>query len=68
VKKFIFLLLIGCNSPEKINTQINQIEYYKDIRTNLCFVNNDTFNSNGFTFNIFTCVPCTPEVESLLKK
>ena len=42
------------------------IVYYKDPRTNLCFVENQTYNSTPFADYSYTYVPCTPEVEKLI--
>jgi hypothetical protein len=66
----ISALLTGCGltGPEATKKEIIQLEYYKDTRTNLCFVRNTVTNSNGFSDNVFANVPCTPEVESLVTK
>lgn len=71
VSKIILLsvCLLGCSalnpSEEK---QVTNLRYYKDDRTNLCFVHNSVTSSNGWTYDIFTHVPCTTEVEELIKK
>jgi hypothetical protein len=56
----ISLFLAGCPSPSE---EVGQVQYYKDNRTNLCFVINRSY---GGYLN-FTYVPCTPEVERLIK-
>lgn len=45
----------------------SQITYVKDSRTNLCYVYNYVDNGHGFSSDIFVNVPCTPEVEKLIK-
>jgi hypothetical protein len=68
-KLFILLALSGCigaTGPEETHKQTQTLEYYKDMRTNLCFVRNSVTDSNGFSENIFSNVPCTPEVEKLV--
>lgn len=71
VSKLILLLLclVGCGVSGSTQTkeEATRLEYYKDSRTNLCFVRNSVTNSNGFSDNVFTNVPCTPEVEKLVK-
>lgn len=56
----ISLFLFGCSTPTE---EINKIRYYKDIRTNLCFVENYTYAGHI----VFANVPCSPEVERLIK-
>lgn len=71
MKKILMLLcLVGCmpTGPEYTKQEVQTIEYYKDTRTNLCFVRNVVENSNAFSYNVFTNVPCTPEVERLIAK
>lgn len=57
----ISLLLAGCREPRE---EVEQIRYYKDSRTNLCFVVNRTYGDAL----VFTNVPCTPEVERLIDR
>lgn len=53
-------------SPEN---HIKNISYYKDPRTGLCFVDNEmTTGQLAVTYDIFSYVPCTPEVEKLIGK
>lgn len=61
----ICLTLIGCNIQDPTE-QANEISYYKDHRTNLCFVQSHVISSNGIMFSVFSYVPCTPEVEKLI--
>lgn len=63
----LFLLGCGITNTAQTKEEAKQLEYYKDTRTNLCFVRNAVENSNGFGYNVFTNVPCTPEVEALIK-
>lgn len=69
----ISLLLVGCSEESRrelfpnATERAQQLDYYKDKRTNLCFVHNSVTNSNGFSRDIYTNVPCTPEVEKLIK-
>lgn len=53
------LLLVDCKLASE---QVNELRYYKDQKTNLCFVEN--YNSHG---TVFTNVPCTEEVEKQIK-
>jgi hypothetical protein len=71
MKKILFLLcLMGCGplGQEGTKKEAQNIEYYKDSRTNLCFVRNIVCGSDGCCYNVFANVPCTPEVEKLLIK
>lgn len=66
----LFLFLVGCgiSGPTETKKEAQTIDYYKDERTGLCFARSAVENSNGFGHNIFSYVPCTPEVEKLLVK
>ncbi len=48
--------------------RVQYLDYVKDNRTGLCFTFMSVTNSNGFSSDVFSNVPCTPEVERLLKK
>jgi PBP1b-binding outer membrane lipoprotein LpoB len=70
----ISLVLTGCSEkamneafPSEYQRAQN-LSYVKDERTNLCFVHNYVQNSSLGTYHIFTNVPCSPEVEKLIKK
>ena len=67
-KHLLLLCLIGCIPTNIIETkqEVQSVEYYQDARTNLCFVRNIVTNSQGFSDNVFTYVPCTPEVEKVI--
>lgn len=68
-KLLLFLGLCGCIGPSSITEtkqKVQELEYYKDSRTELCFVRNYVINSNGFSDNVFANVPCTSEVEKLI--
>lgn len=74
----ISFLLLGCDAigphgcgpsgVQETQREATTLEYYKDTRTNLCFVRNVVTNSNGFSDNVFANVPCTPEVEKLINQ
>ena len=70
MKYLLLLSLVGCmpTGPQDTQKEVQTIEYYKDIRTNLCFVRNTVTNSNGFSDNVYTYVPCSPEIENLVPK
>jgi hypothetical protein len=72
MKKFLllFVLLVGCGPTDiaSTNAQVQYMEYYKDNRTGLCFVRNYVGDGHGGYYNVFTYVPCTPEVEKYLVK
>jgi len=55
------LCLFGCEKPNWTKLHLDNLnysfEYYKDMRTNLCFAG--MYNSS------ITNVPCTPEVEKI---
>jgi hypothetical protein len=71
MKKILLLLcLVSCGVSGQAETkkEAQSLDYYKDNKTNLCFVRNSVCNTNGICYNIFTNVPCTPEVENLLIK
>jgi hypothetical protein len=57
------VLLIGCHFSTS-DEEVKQLEYYKDTRTGLCFVENVTY----YGYDVFANVPCTPEVERLIKQ
>lgn len=63
----ICLMLSGCDFKMPAE-QADEISYYKDHRTNLCFAENHVISSNGFKFTVFSYVPCTAEVEKLIRK
>lgn len=71
MKQLILLLcLTSCIGPSDVEStkeEAQVLEYYKDTRTNLCFVRNSVTNSQAISYNVFTNVPCTPEVEKLIK-
>ncbi len=67
------LLLMGCN--ERVRQEMfptphekaQGITYVKDQRTGLCFVYNDiSMSAQGGGGDVYTYVPCTPEVEKLV--
>jgi len=50
-------------NQEAITNNINNLDYFKDKRTNLCFAGLDLLSNAQSITN----VPCTPEVENLIK-
>jgi hypothetical protein len=70
----ILLFLVGCNDQVKKSLlpsetdRVEKLTYHKDSRTGLCFVHNVVYSSTTVNSHIFTEVPCTPEVEKLIKK
>lgn len=57
--------LLSCTSSQE---EVEELRYYKDHRTNLCFVHNSVTSSNGFTYDLYTYVPCTSEVEKIIEE
>jgi hypothetical protein len=74
LKILLVFLVIGCDENTKKEffpspaQKANSITYVKDERTQLCFVYNYVTNSSMGSYDIFTNVPCSPEVEKLLVK
>ena len=70
----ISLLLLGCSEQTRkemfpsATESAQHIRYVKDKRTNLCFVYNYVTNSSMGSYDVYTNVPCTPEVEKLLEE
>ena len=71
----ICILLVGCNTtPQEVQQgefDTNKISYFKDNRTNLCFavisylrIDAAARMAGGLSQS---SVPCTPEVESLIR-
>lgn len=74
-KILLCLFLLGCDEPsrESIRKQVSptiheraqEIFYTKDERTGLCFAYNSILTDvNSY---VFSNVPCTPEVEKLIR-
>lgn len=69
----VLLCLIACNEQTRremfppTEDRANQLTYVKDGRTGLCFVHNSVNNGHGFSEDVFTNVPCTPEVEFIIR-
>lgn len=67
-------LIVGCNESTRKEMfpsdaeQTNRLRYFKDNRTNLCFTLSLVSEYPAGTANIYSYVPCTPEVEKLLIK
>ena len=73
--RYLFLLcLLGCTEQSRqeffppVEKRVTQITYVQDPRTNLCFVNNEVSNAEIGSSDVFTNVPCTPEVLKLVGK
>jgi hypothetical protein len=61
--------LIGCtinSAPSKSDLKEENIVYFKDSRTGICYAALNSYNGNTTT-TTFTYVPCTPEVEKMIK-
>jgi hypothetical protein len=56
----VVLLTLACDSTGE---RIDRMKYFKDSKTDLCFA----AQSLGFNNGVMTNVPCTPEVERLIK-
>jgi len=72
MKKILLLMCLGLLACDQISTTPNQdaqtIRYVKDQRTGLCFAYNYVSGSAyGGGGEVLTHVPCTPEVEKLIK-
>lgn len=74
--KTILLLcfgLLACNEQTRKeiaptdSEKAAQVSYYKDPRTNLCFATSYVSEYPFGTATIFANVPCSPEVEKLIK-
>jgi hypothetical protein len=74
MKKFllVFLLCLGCESREEVDERVareavdylsDNVAYYKDTRSNLCFAGMDI----KYRTATFTSVACTPEVEKVAR-
>lgn len=61
----LLVFLLGCEASAK--EEVNSFSYYKDTRTNLCFVVSGINNGHMVTYHVYSNVPCTPEVEKLIK-
>lgn len=62
--------LIGCtmnSAPSKSDLKETNIVYFKDSRTGICYAALNSTASDGFSSTTLTYVPCTPEVEKLIK-
>jgi hypothetical protein len=65
VKKLITvgLFLFGCDHTQRTNELLPELIYIRDNRTGLCFASRYLGHQAG----VMTNVPCTPEVERLIK-
>jgi hypothetical protein len=70
MKKFLLLpllaiFLVACDNTPQTHKEKQQhwLHYYKDTRTDLCFAGYHLGGRDGF----MTQVPCSPEVEKLVK-
>ena len=68
-----FLCFCSCGEPnrttndETINSIKQQIRYFQDPNTNLCFATLKSYSYGANYVISFTCVPCTEEVLRQLK-
>jgi len=70
MKNILYLVIIcavvlGCHSTKESQKRplLHTLTYYKDPRTNLCFAGALVWHPAG----LLTNVPCTPQVEELVK-
>ena len=69
----ILLCILGCtppsseNIPSTLSQEVNSINYVKDNRTGLCFAVSYVGEYPIGSSHILSNVPCTPEVEKLIK-
>jgi hypothetical protein len=72
-KLLLCLFLLGCNESQREQVaptpsqEAQHVTYLKDNRTNLCFATSYVSEYPFGTATIFANVPCTPEVEKLIK-
>jgi hypothetical protein len=61
----------GCgtmnSAPSKSDLKEENIVYFKDSRTGICYAALNSASTDGFSSTTITYVPCTPEVEKLIK-
>lgn len=50
-----------------LREKANKITYTKDDRTTLCYAHNVVQDDHGLNWDVFTNVPCSQEVERLIK-
>lgn len=76
MKKILLLCLLLLACDEETRRRMNptpqeeaqEIHYVKDNRTGLCFVYNSIgMSAQGGGGDVYTNVPCTPEVEKLIR-
>lgn len=60
----LVMLLVGCqdDSRDKLTQRASMIVYSKDVRTGTCYAHYRPTHSDSFTY-----VPCTPQIEALIK-
>ncbi len=59
----VILFLCACETPNEVaQNKSKSLTYYKDYRTNLCFVYNTVSNAHGFDSHVFSNVPCSDKV------
>ena len=65
------LVINGCatlnSAPSKADLKEDNIVYFKDSRTGVCYAALNSTGSGGYSSTTITYVPCTPEVEKLIK-
>lgn len=68
------VMLAACSEQARadlfpsVQQKAQRLRYAKDERTGLCFVYNYVQDDHGFNWDVFTNVPCSPAVESLIQK
>ncbi len=70
----ISLVLVCCSEQSRADffpsegQKAQNLIYVRDNRTGLCFVRSYVTNSSMGSYDIYSNVPCSPAVESLLQK
>jgi hypothetical protein len=73
-KLLLLLVLVACNRDEArklvsptVEDKVVELTYVKDTRTKLCFAVSWVSEYPIGTAYVYSSVPCTPEVERLIK-
>lgn len=62
-------MIISCSSEIKNNEQaFNEITYFKDLKTNLCFAQKTSTSYATYQITSITCVPCDSLVSLQINK
>jgi hypothetical protein len=64
------VFLVGCtinSAPKPADLKEQNIVYFKDSRTGICYAALNSLGGDYSNTTTITYVPCTPEVEKLIK-